>query len=122
MPINIFMGDDGILGIHFSGRLDSHDAFAFEKDVAVYLEAASPEYPIATLVSSLPNTSFEFEMRKAFTAFCQDDRIQKAGIINSSPSLRVISIFLSQLNGNDHVHLFDEESLARQWLNHSAAA
>ncbi len=119
MTHNLVVIADNVLRSTFVGDVNEKVVTTeFAKNIAPYLEKATPDTPLHFLVEAGQEGKFSGAARRMFTSIFKDDpRLGKVAIINVSRSTRVMATFLIKATERiDTVKFFEVEEEALVWL------
>ncbi len=112
------LGEDGILRIVFRGDIDEAEVLAYIEAYRTYLEKASAESPLHTIIEASEVGKASASVRRVFGTLFQDvdPRSGKSAIIGASRYIRVLAGFVIKATGTKDLRLFQDETEAIKWF------
>ncbi|MBN2043673.1 MAG: hypothetical protein JW757_01530 [Anaerolineales bacterium] len=116
MPFEVIMGQDSILRIFLSGDLDEVLLDRFNRDLAPFIGASTPEQPLKRMVYFQGIEQISPALRRYLASLNQDERIGKTAYIKPSRHARVLAQFINKATGRENIATFDQEDEALKWF------
>lgn len=116
MGHELWIEDDGILRLRFTGVVDEDDARALIDFVSPYLPNTSPENPLKILVFTGQEQFYTPQARRQFVELSRIYTYGYIALIGTKRIPRVMATLILRVTGRSDVHFFDEENEAYKWL------
>jgi hypothetical protein len=110
------MGADGILRAEISGMLGPGILDGFQRELALFLDAATPERPLTGILYTRELEHLSPTLRNRLTEVHCDPRVRKIAMVNPSREMRVLNRFIMHAAGGERSAAFSNEADAVTWL------
>lgn len=117
MSYEIYMAQDGILRISFTGNLDHNEMTSFRKDFDLYLEAATESSPLNLVAHVSQTREISAEARRMFIELNQDNRFGNIACVGDNRPFRVLTKFMGKASQRNNIRSFGQEDEALVWLH-----
>ena len=119
MPYNVDMGQDGILRIELSGDLSNGIVKTFRRELAPYVEAATPSQPLKNILYFKQVSQISPAIRHFLIDLSKDQRLGKTAFVRPSRKARVLGEFMRKASDQEKFDFFEREQDAVLWLRNS---
>lgn len=116
MTVDIIMGLDGVLRVVLSGDLDSSIVESLRRQFSPYVEAATAESPLKSIITFQQLGIISFATRHYLTQLNQDPRCGAIAYMKPPRKARVLAQFIQKGSKRENIRFFEAEEDALEWL------